>query len=274
MRHRHLNAALVGVLALCVSPTAARAESIGPTCAYYGVTAVPLEGQSIPANAPALALEGVSSELQGWTLSDVAVLDPDGQPVAVSLEADSASDLTFRSYTLVRLTEPMVEGKGYTLRWTATCNAGYPAGPFEGKRVFDIGPPVAFPTSIGTITRYLPSDGEYPVVVQLSPEALAFTPVAIVQVVSPGQTGYDGYGSWTAESKTLSFFKECTTTGPVEKTFELRYHLAGALEDPPSMPFVLAYECESFDLPEPMPEAVLKKNLAPLTPRSRTARTT
>lgn len=229
----------------------AGAESALQQCSSYDLVQVAprSDGLTIPANAPALAVDYSPQ----WKV-DFELVGPDGVALAFTLETDPYP--YSNGGRLLRLDAPLKEGKGYELRWTQTCLNQYPTPKkLEGVRVFDVGPAVAWPSPSGTVEAQVDGAGKVSSLVKLSPEAIAFLPLASIRLdtTKNASLALHDYGEFTTAVLTGTWSLSCPTTGLVHDAFTLNVHVAGTAADPMSVPGPFEYDCPKVSAPDAGP---------------------
>ena len=239
-------ATLAGLLAFG-SVQGAGAESAPPTCSSYDLVQVAprTDGLTIPANAPALAVD--YSPI--WTV-ELELVGPDGGAIAFNIETDPYPYAN--GARLVRFESPLAEGKGYELRWTQTCLNSYPGTmQLKGVRSFDVGPAVAWPSPSGTIETVVDGSGKITSNVKFSPEAQAFLPIASIRLdtTKGGGIASHDYGEFTAPILKYAPDLQCSGNGTTVDAFSLNLHVAGFAADPDTVS--VPFHCECSPVPEP-----------------------
>jgi len=218
-------------------------DSGPPTC--LSPTIVPLvDSLALPANTPALAFEATKTTLAGTaTIEDVVVETPAGASLATTLEPDPAMP----GFTLIRIPGPFGIGGGpHSLRWNERCvlSGGYAPTTKPKVRSFYVGPAIEPPFAIGsvyTISTY----PQLQIRIVFSIEMKRFGPMASMAYGlygDPPPPAY-GYGVVASESLDVKFDPCIGRTGLVERTFELKAHIAGGTFDPPALATTFYITC-------------------------------
>jgi len=238
-----LPAALLALAVIAGSRTA-RAEAASSPC-KEDVSVKPRYDQSIPSNAVIEFTLPDIVPLRTLVDLDVQLEGPDAKPVAFTATAEG-------DHYLLRPAAAFVPGK-HILSWVNYC---YPwRGNYQRRPhrflVTDASP---LPTSIGSLSAEPYKNGLFPacapyatefnLVVMLSPEMLAYLPLATFYIVFDGtMIGRRGYQQQGDEIR----FGIPATCGVGDATIdgrvELFVHIAGAAQDPPPVALDVSVAC-------------------------------
>jgi hypothetical protein len=243
-------AALAG--ALMVSSQGALAEAgVAPPanpCAATTLAFAPPENAVIPINVPALPMrmQSVYSQYRNaWSVAVGDFVGPGGRGV---YHVDSKEN----DVTLVGPIGP-TEGE-HTLSVSTTCQDETQ----DFERHFSFGPEVAYPKTIGTLTRQADTYAE----IALTDEAFAFLPVTKVWVEAAGYplTADSFYGELPADVSLYDhvlvvrapevLWKVCAAPGKTTFKAELHFDIAGTTDDPAPLEETIVYDCPAESVPQ------------------------